>query len=131
MSLCDNTTANPKTTLKLQSIRKTKTCRNAWKMTLKLDGVPFVWLPCFFFVLAFINLQKRQNKNKMFPMRAHNRIIIIYLFILFIYLRPKSVHICTHTQKKKRKRNINPKRCTIEKYKFKTKFAQNIGICTK
>ena len=32
----------------------------------------------------------------------------------------------THA-KKKRKRNINPKRCTIEKYKFKTKFAQNIG----
>ena len=28
-----------------------------------------------------------------------------YLFIfiyLFIYLRPKSVHICTHTQKKKK-----------------------------
>ena len=47
-----------------------------------------------------------------------------YLFYLFIYLRRKSVHICTHTQKK---RNINPKRCTIEKYKFKTKFAQNIG----
>ena len=57
---------------------------------------------------------------------------IIFIFYLFIYLRPKSVHICTHTQKKKkkRKRNINPKRCTIEKYKFKTKFAQNIGNTT-
>ena len=30
-----------------------------------------------------------------------------------------------HTHAKKK--NINPKRCTIEKYKFKTKFAQNIG----
>ena len=33
----------------------------------------------------------------------------------------------THAKKKKKKRNINPKRCTIEKYKFKTKFAQKIG----
>ena len=106
MSLCDNTTANPKTTLKLQSIRKTKTCRNAWKMTLKLDGVPFVWLPCFFFVRAFIHLQKRQNKNKMFPMRAHNRIIIIYLFILFIYLfiSDLKASIYAHTRKKKKKK---------------------------
>ena len=50
------------------------------------------------------------------------------LFYLFIYLRRKNVHICTHTQKKKKKeRNINPKRCTIEKYKFKTQLAKNIG----
>ena len=49
--------------------------------------------------------------------------VILFLFYLFIYLRPQSVHICTHTQKK----NINLKRCTIEKYKFKIKFAQNIG----
>ena len=43
MSICDNTTVNQETTLKLQSIRKTKTYRNACKklsMTLKLDGVP-------------------------------------------------------------------------------------------
>ena len=33
MSICDNTTVNPETTLKLQSIRKTKTCRNACKKT--------------------------------------------------------------------------------------------------
>ena len=38
--------------------------------------------PCFFFVLAFIHLQKRQNKNKMFPMRAHNTIALLeYIFI--------------------------------------------------
>ena len=44
MSICDNTTVNQETTLKLQSIRKTKICRNASKkkllITLKLDGVP-------------------------------------------------------------------------------------------
>ena len=33
MSICDNTTVNQETTLKLQSIRKTKTCRNACKKT--------------------------------------------------------------------------------------------------
>ena len=33
MSICDNTTVNQETTLKLQSIRKTKTCRNAYKKT--------------------------------------------------------------------------------------------------
>ena len=31
MSICNNTTVNQETTLKLQSIRKTKTCRNACK----------------------------------------------------------------------------------------------------
>ena len=44
MSICDNTTVNQETSLKLQSIRKTKTCRNACKkklsMTLELDRVP-------------------------------------------------------------------------------------------
>ena len=49
MSICDNTTVNQETTLKLQSIRKTKTCRNACKkklsMTLKLDGVPRYSVP--------------------------------------------------------------------------------------
>ena len=43
MSICDNTTVNQETLLKLQSIRKTKTCRNACKklsITLELDGVP-------------------------------------------------------------------------------------------
>ena len=33
MSICDNTTVNQETTLKLQSIRKTQTCRNACKKT--------------------------------------------------------------------------------------------------
>ena len=33
MSICDNTTVNQETPLKLQSIRKTKTCRNACKKT--------------------------------------------------------------------------------------------------
>ena len=33
MSICDNTTVNQETTLKLQSIRKTKTCRNPCKKT--------------------------------------------------------------------------------------------------
>ena len=33
MSICDNTTVNQETTLKLQSIRKTKTYRNACKKT--------------------------------------------------------------------------------------------------
>ena len=33
MSICDNTTVNQETTLKLQSIRKTKTCRDACKKT--------------------------------------------------------------------------------------------------
>ena len=33
MSICGNTTVNQETTLKLQSIRKTKTCRNACKKT--------------------------------------------------------------------------------------------------
>ena len=51
----------------------------------------------------------------------------IYLF-LFIYLSQTQKRPYMHTHaKKKGKRNINPKRCTIEKYKFKTKFAQNIG----
>ena len=51
MSICDNTTVNQETPLKLQSIRKTKTCRNACKkklsMTLELDGVPRYqyWVP--------------------------------------------------------------------------------------
>ena len=43
MSICDNTTVNQETPLKLQSIRKIKTCRNTCKkllMTLELDGVP-------------------------------------------------------------------------------------------
>ena len=43
MSICNNTTVNQETTLKLQSIRKTKTCCNACKKTFndsKLDGVP-------------------------------------------------------------------------------------------
>ena len=44
MSICDNTAVNQETPFKLQSIRKTKTCRNACKkklsMTLELDGVP-------------------------------------------------------------------------------------------
>ena len=31
MSICDNTTVNQETPLKLQSIRKIKTCRNACK----------------------------------------------------------------------------------------------------
>ena len=31
MSICDNTTVNQETLLKLQSIRKTKTCPNACK----------------------------------------------------------------------------------------------------
>ena len=55
--------------------------------------------------------------------------IILFLFILFIYLSQtqKRPYMLTHAKKKrKKKRNINPKRCTIEKYKFKTKFAQNI-----
>ena len=42
---------------------------------------------------------------------------------LFIYLRHKKVHIYTHTKKK---RNIKPETCKIEKDKFKTKLAQNI-----
>ena len=33
MSICDNITVNQETTLKLQSIRKAKTCRNACKKT--------------------------------------------------------------------------------------------------
>ena len=33
MSVCDNTTVNQKAPLKLQSIRKTKTCHNACKKT--------------------------------------------------------------------------------------------------
>ena len=33
MSICDNTTVNQETTLKLQSKRKIKTCRNACKKT--------------------------------------------------------------------------------------------------
>ena len=33
MSICDYTTVDQETTLKLQSIRKTKTCRNACKKT--------------------------------------------------------------------------------------------------
>ena len=35
MSICDNTTVNQETRLKLQSIRKTKTCCNACKKTFK------------------------------------------------------------------------------------------------
>ena len=57
----------------------------------------------------------------------------IYLFIYLFISDPKA-SIYAHTRKKKKikknkkiKRNINPKRCTIEKNKFKTKFAQNIG----
>ena len=33
MSICDNTTVNEETPLKLQLIRKIKTCRNACKKT--------------------------------------------------------------------------------------------------
>ena len=52
----------------------------------------------------------------------------IYLFIYLFISDPKaSIYAHTRKKKKKRKRNINPKRCTIEKYKFKTKFAQNIS----
>ena len=43
MSICDNTTINQETPLKLQSRRKIKTYCNACKklsMTLELDGVP-------------------------------------------------------------------------------------------
>ena len=43
MSICNNTIVNQETSLKLKSIRKTKTCCNACKkkllMTLELDGV--------------------------------------------------------------------------------------------
>ena len=50
------------------------------------------------------------------------------LFYLFIYLSQTQKRPYMHTHaKKKEKRNINPKKCTIEKYKFKTKLAQNIG----
>ena len=34
-----------------------------------------------FLFLFFIHLQKRQNKNKMFPMQAHNRIMIMTLLL--------------------------------------------------
>ena len=51
--------------------------------------------------------------------------LFIYFFYLFISDPKASIY--AHTRKKKRKRNINPKIFTLEKYKFKTKFAQNIG----
>ena len=39
MSICDNTTVNKETPLKLQSIRKAKTCRNACKKTFNEPGI--------------------------------------------------------------------------------------------
>ena len=53
----------------------------------------------------------------------------MYNFFIYLSQTQKRPYMHTHAKKKKkkRKRNINPKRCTIEKYKFKTKFAQNIG----
>ena len=50
MSICDNTTVNQETSLKLQSIRKIKACRNVCKklsMTLELDGVPCTKVPWY------------------------------------------------------------------------------------
>ena len=67
-------------------------------------------------------------KSKKFCNSTNLIIKLNFFFFLFnlsqIQKRP---YMHTHVRKKKRKRNINPKRCTIEKYKFKTKFAQNIG----
>ena len=43
MSICDNATVNQEIPLKLQSIRKTKTCRNSCKITFndpKIKKVP-------------------------------------------------------------------------------------------
>ena len=39
MSICDNATVNQETPLKLQSIRKIKTCRNACKKTFNDPGI--------------------------------------------------------------------------------------------
>ena len=46
MSNCDNTTINQETPLKLQSIRKTKTCRNACIKTFN-DPRVMQWNHCF------------------------------------------------------------------------------------
>ena len=54
--------------------------------------------------------------------------LFIYLFICLSQTQKRPyMHTHAKKRKKKKKRNINPKRCTIEKYKFKTKLAQSIG----
>ena len=52
---------------------------------------------------------------------------LIYFIYLFISDTKASIYAHTRKKKKKKKKDINSKRCTIEKYKFKTKLAQNIG----
>ena len=96
-----------------------------------------LWYAKLFLVVREVFVQHLIFRILLFNLAAQlhsfNKNLILFIFYFFkffyliIYLRPKSVHICTHTQKKNKKRNINPKRCTIEKYMFKTKFAQNIG----
>ena len=66
-----------------------------------------------------INFTKFLDMYKTFLYFINDKIDLF----LFIYLRHKKVHIYTH---KKKKRNIKPKTCKIEKDKFKTKLAQNI-----
>ena len=53
-------------------------------------------------------------------------LILFIFYFIYLFISDPKASIYAHTRKKK-KGNINPKRCTIEKYKFKTKFAQNIG----
>ena len=54
-------------------------------------------------------------------------LILFIFYFIYLFISDPKASIYARTRKKKKKRNINPKRCTIEKYKFKTKFAQNIG----
>ena len=57
-----------------------------------------------------------KNSLKLTALQSHSQIrpiiyfIYFIFFYLFIYLRPKSVHICTHTQikKKKKKKKYQP-----------------------
>ena len=70
-------------------------------------------------------IKSNNVKNLNFCFLSNNLLPVKNALFIYLFISDAKTYIRIYTHTKK-KRNINPKTCTIEKDKFKTKLAKSI-----